>query len=197
LDDRAALAASDAASAPADSAPPPYLLAVANKKPHKNLTMAIRAFAECARDDATLRLMLVGERFAHADELLALARELGVAHRVDDVEGLSDTALAWTYAHAEAMLVTSRVEGFGMVALEAMACGAPVVVVDRPPLPDVVGDAATIVPLDDVPAMAVAIRRLRRDGAHRAERVAAGRARAATFTWARTGEQTADVLLRA
>jgi glycosyltransferase involved in cell wall biosynthesis len=187
----------DRASKASSAATPPFLLCVANKKPHKNLEMAIRAFAVCARDDAALRLMLVGERFAHAEELRALAASLGVGDRVDDVAGLSDAALAWTYAHAEALLVTSRVEGFGMVALEAMACGAPVVVVDRPPLPDVVGDAAMIVPMDDVSAMAAVVTRLRRDAPHRADRVAAGRARAAAFTWQRTAERTAEVLLKA
>ena len=176
---------------------PPFLLAVANKKPHKNLAMAVRVLARLAasQENAALRLVLIGERFAHGEELKTLARKLGVADRVDDIERLPDEALAWAYSHTEALLVPSRIEGFGMVALEAMACGAPVVVVDRPPLPEVVGSAAAVVALDDDAAMAAAVQRLRSDNGYRAERIAAGRARAGGFTWKRTAERTAEVLL--
>jgi glycosyltransferase involved in cell wall biosynthesis len=173
----------------------PYLLAVANKKPHKNLAMAIRAFAVLARDDRTLRLKLVGQRFPHAGELMGIARALGVGDRVDDIAGVPDEDLAQLYRYAEAVLVTSRVEGFGMVALEAMAAGVPVVAVDRDPLPEVVGTAAVRVALDDADAMAAAVHRLRTDPAHRADRIGAGHTRAAQFTWERSAAQTADALL--
>jgi len=168
----------------------PYLLTVANKKAHKNLAMAIRVLAQ----QPALRLVMVGERFPHAAELHELARSLGVRDRVDDVTDLSDAELATMYAGAEALLVPSREEGFGMVALEAMACGTPVVAVDRAPLPEVVGSAGIIVPFDDVAAMSAAVSRLRDDASERVRRVEAGRARAAEFTWARAAARTAEIL---
>jgi alpha-1,3-rhamnosyl/mannosyltransferase len=168
----------------------PYLLTVANKKAHKNLAMAIRVLAH----QPSLRLVMVGERFPHAAELRRLARSLGVLDRVADVTGLSDAELATMYAGAEALLVPSREEGFGMVALEAMACGTPVIAVDRAPLPEVVGDAGIVVPIDDDAAMSAAVTRLREDATERARRVAAGRARAAEFTWARAAARTAEIL---
>jgi glycosyltransferase involved in cell wall biosynthesis len=168
----------------------PYLLTVANKKAHKNLAMAIRVLAH----QPSLRLVMVGERFAHAAELHKLARQLEVFDRVSDVTGLSDAELATMYAGAEALLVPSREEGFGMVALEAMACGTPVVAVDRAPLPEVVGEAGIVVPFDDDAAMSAAVTRLREDPAERARRVVAGRARAAEFTWARAAARTAAIL---
>lgn len=172
----------------------PYLLTVANKKPHKRLETAIEAFAALAREDAALRLVMVGERLDHAASLRALAEARGVASRVDDLTGLTDEALAAVYAGAEALLVTSREEGFGMVALEAMACGAPVIAVDRAPLPEVVGPAGLLVPFDDAPALADALRRLRGDAALRAGLVRAGLSRAAGFTWTRAAAATAAVL---
>jgi len=168
----------------------PYLLTVANKKAHKNLAMAIRVLAH----QPALRLVMVGERFPHAAELQRLARKLDVLDRVSDVTGLSDAELATMYAGAEALLVPSREEGFGMVALEAMACGTPVVAVDRAPLPEVVGEAGVVVPFDDDAAMSAAVTRLREDPAERARRVEAGRARAAAFTWARAAARTAAIL---
>jgi len=172
----------------------PYLLTVANKKPHKNLEMAIRAFARLAEGDARLQLVLVGERFPHLTHLLQLARDLGVGDRLVELETLSDARLTALYGGAEAFLFPSRQEGFGMVALEAMATGAPVVAVDRAPIPEVVGDAAVLVPMDDDAAMAAAVTRLRAEARWRADRVAAGRARAAQFTWERSARTLADVL---
>jgi len=172
----------------------PYLLTVANKKPHKNLGMAIRAFARLAPVDAALQLVMVGERFPHLVRLQHLVRDLGVWDRVVEVETLSDARLATVYGFAEAFLFPSRQEGFGMVALEAMAAGTPVVAVDRAPIPAVVGGAAVLVSIDDDAAMAAAVARLRVDATWRADRVAAGRSRAAEFTWDRAGDVLAAVL---
>ena len=172
----------------------PYLLTVANKKPHKNLEMAIRTFARLAPTDAALQLVMVGERFPHLTRLQQLARDLGVRDRVVEVETLPDAQLAAVYGEADAFLFPSREEGFGMVALEAMAAGTPVVTVDRAPIPEIVGDAAVLVPLDDDAAMAAAVTRLRHDVAWRENRIAAGRERAARYTWDRAAEALVAVL---
>jgi glycosyltransferase involved in cell wall biosynthesis len=172
----------------------PYLLAVANKKPHKNLEMAIRVLARSSATDPTLRLVLVGDRFPHVDRLRALARELGVLDRIVDLASISDRWLALLYAHAEALLFPSRVEGFGLPVLEAMAAGAPVVAVDVPPIPSVVGEAGDIVPIDDDAAMCAAVAGPRPASEWRADRVAAGRARAREFTWERSAASLADLL---
>lgn len=172
----------------------PYLLTVANKKPHKNLEMALRTFARLAAPNATLQLVMVGERFPHLVRLRELARDLGVSDRVVDVETLSDAHLASVYAHAEVFLFPSRQEGFGMVALEAMAAGTPVVAVHRAPIPEVVGEAAILVPMDDDAAMAAAVTRLRTDARWRDDRIAAGKARAASFTWQCAADALAAVL---
>lgn len=171
-----------------------FLLTVASKRPHKRLETAIRAFAELANTDSELRLVMVGARDEHTPVLRALSTALGVVDRVDDVENLSDRDLALTYRRAQALLVPSREEGFGLVIIEAMAAGTPVIAVDAAPLPEVAGGAATIVPLDDHLAMAAAVRAL---DEQRAARRAAGQARAAAFTWAEAARRTAAALLEA
>lgn len=173
----------------------PYLLCVANKRPHKRLDVAIAAFAELAKTDPALRLVLVGDHTPHWRELQALAERLGVGHRVEDVVGLSDAALADRYAGAEAVLVPSEAEGFGMVPLEAMAAGAPVVAAEHPTTREVVGDAAVLVPPADPLAMAETIRRWRRDPAARAAQVRRGRTHAERFSWDRSARGLAGVLL--
>ena len=172
----------------------PFLLAVANKKPHKNLEMAIRVFARLATADPRLQLVLVGDRFPYLSALMGLAQRLGVAERVVDLAAIPEETLIAAYAHAEVLIFPSRLEGFGLPMLEAMAAGAPVVAVDAPPIPEVVGDAAVLVPMDDDAAMAAAVTRLRAEARWRADRVEAGRARAAQFTWERSARTLADVL---
>lgn len=185
----------DAPARAADAPSSPFLLCVANKRPHKRLEVAIAAFAELAREDPALRLVLVGDRTPHLTTLRALAARLGVADRIDDVVGLSDEALAACYASAEAVLVTSQAEGFGLVPLEAMAAGAPVVAARHPTTCEVVGDAAELVPPEDPAAMAAIVRRWRTDPAARATRIRHGRAHAARFDWARSARALAAVLL--
>lgn len=172
----------------------PFLLTVANKKPHKNLEMAIRVLARIAGTDSSLQLVMVGDRFTHLSRLMGLAKDLGVAHRIHDLAAISDTTLQVLYASAEALLFTSRLEGFGLPVLEAMAAGAPVIAVDAPPIPSIVGSAADVVPIDDDEAMIRAIHRLRSDPFWRADRIAAGRRRAALFTWERSAAVLAAIL---
>ena len=87
-------------------------------------------------------------------------------------------------------MLPSHYEGFGLTALEAMACGTPVVASDRTALPEVVGDAGLLVDPDDAEAMAAGIERAMDDAAP----ARAGPARAARFSWERAAREV-DALL--
>lgn len=174
----------------------PYLLTVGNKRPHKRFETAIRAFALLAAERPELELRMVGNRDASTAKLRELAASLGVAERVHDLTTLDDASLAALYAGAEALLVTSREEGFGLIAAEAMAAGCPVIAVDRGPLREVVGEAGILVPYDDAAAIAAALRGLQA-APLRAARIAAGHAQAARFTWAGAAAALAPVLAAA
>jgi len=92
-------------------------------------------------------------------------------------------------AGAAAVIVPSWYEGFGLPALEALACGTPVVASDLPALREVLGDQAELVPPGDPAALAGALARVLDDPGGEPAR-AARRARAAGFTWATCARAT-------
>jgi glycosyltransferase involved in cell wall biosynthesis len=104
--------------------------------------------------------------------------------------GLSDVELADLLRSAEIACVPSRYEGFSLPALEAMACGTPLVATTAGALPEVVGGAGLLVPPDDPDRLAAALGRLLTEPDLRADLAAAGVRRAAGFTWRRCAEAT-------
>ena len=133
----------------AQSDPEPYLLYVGNVMPHKNLGRLLEAFATVARRQPG-RLVLRGwGRPRHVKDLEARIIRLGLERQVDWRPYAADEELPLLYRGARALVLPSLHEGFGLTALEAMACGTPVVAAGVASLPEVVGDAAVLVdPLD-------------------------------------------------
>jgi glycosyltransferase involved in cell wall biosynthesis len=134
---------------------------------------------------------LGGDRrlFPDLDGLIA---ELGLADAVRRLEvPHADGPLL--YQGCAAFAFPSRYEGFGLPPLEAMACGAPVVVSTASSLPEVVGDAALQVAPDDEDGWAAALARLLSDAPLRANLRARGLAQAARFSWRRVAEETLAV----
>jgi glycosyltransferase involved in cell wall biosynthesis len=173
----------------------PYLLAVGNQKPHKNLVAAVRVLARLrAEGHPTLRLLVAGRQFDARDGVLAMARDAGVADAVVSLGEAGDATLQAAYAGCAAFLFPSRHEGFGLPLLEAMLAGAPVVASSTPAVAEVVGDAAPTFDPDDVAGMTAATRVVLELPAARAEAVARGRRRARAFTWERAARETGRVL---
>jgi len=171
----------------------PYLLSMGNTKPHKDLTTLLRAFARMRPPWRDLRLLLVGaEPPGYLGAGLADAPP-DVRARVVFTGPVSDAELRALYAGASAFVFPSRSEGFGLPPLEAMALGAPVVCAHAASLPEVVGDAALLVPPGDAAALARTLARVLDDPALRERLSRAGRERAAQFTWERTAAATVAV----
>jgi glycosyltransferase involved in cell wall biosynthesis len=130
----------------------PYVLFVSTLHPRKNLPALRAAMAGLARRGFPHALVLVAAAAADRDstqlQAAAVADLGGGAPPVRWLAGISDVELAAVMRGADVFCLPSLMEGFGLTALEAMACGVPVVVSDRGSLPEVVGDAAVVVAPD-------------------------------------------------
>jgi glycosyltransferase involved in cell wall biosynthesis len=104
--------------------------------------------------------------------------------------------LPGVYADADLLLMPSLHEGFGLPALEAMACGTPVIASNQGSLPEVVGEAGLLVEPTEVEQIAAAAERLLTDAELRADLRKKGLERARTFTWERPARETLAVYQR-
>ena len=104
--------------------------------------------------------MLAGGARAGRPALEALVASLGLGERVVFAGLVDDADLPALYGGATAVVLPSLEEGFGLPALEAMACGAPVVASRRGALPEVVADAGVLVDPEDESALAAALARV-------------------------------------
>ncbi|HWC23439.1 MAG TPA: glycosyltransferase [Flexivirga sp.] len=130
------------------------------------------------------------------DELRAAITERGLRERVQLLGALGSDDLAAFYRRIDVLAVPSLttaswVEQFGRVAVEAMACGTPVVSSDSGALPEVVGDAGLVVPEGDVAALSSALREAAGPG--RATLRAAGLQRAVRYDWRAIGAQFTEL----
>jgi glycosyltransferase involved in cell wall biosynthesis len=171
----------------------PFLLYVGGLDPSKNVPFLLDVLVEVRRQVPTMRLALAGETGPRRDALRARIRSAGLERGVDLLGFVDDRRLATAYRDAAAFVFPSLYEGFGLPPLEAMAAGCPVVASPGGALPEVLGDAAWIVPLGNAAAWARAVVTLHRDVSRRRARVDAGRAHAARYTWERVGRETWEV----
>ena len=155
----------------------------------------IRAFARVATAIPDARLVLVGDNRSHPRQDLAhLAGSAGIADRVS-VRAYVDEAELWSlYGRAAAFVFLSEYEGFGFAPLEAMAAGVPAIVGDTAVAREIYGDAACLVGVEDVPAIADAIVDVVRNGETRARLRAAAARRLPRFTWARAAAETLTMI---
>ena len=166
--------------------PEPYVLAIGARRPHKNLGAAVRAFA-AVQPQIPHWLVVVGRAEPrYPDEVAAALAEVGAGVRVRELAAVDEADLPAVYAAADALLMPSLHEGFGLPALEAMASGTPVVASRCAALAEVVGEAGLLVDVGRPGALAEALRRVALDARLREDLRRRGLARAAQFSWERS-----------
>lgn len=174
----------------------PYFLYVGNIKPHKNLGRLVEAFRRLA-STIPHDLVLVGQKegFLTGDpKVQAQAARLG--DRVKFTGPIQKDLLKAYYRHAEALVFPSLYEGFGMPPLEAMACDCPVIASNAASIPEVCGDAALYFEPRDVVSMASTIERLKNDSVLRNEMIERGRKRISRFSWDKSAETLASLMVK-
>ena len=173
-----------------------YVLSVGSIQPRKNLVRLIKAYASL-RDRHTgnkfPKLVLVGKCAWLYDETLRALDETKVRESVVLTGYVPEADLPALYSGALCFVYPSYFEGFGLPPLEAMKCGAPVIVGNATSLPEVVGDAGLKVDPFDVSAIAGAIEELINNSELRHELRVKGSQRASMFDWRNTAQQTLKV----
>lgn len=165
----------------------PYVLFVGSIEVRKGLETIV-ATAEASRD-GELDFVMAGATGYGSEPIIERARATGICHLLGYV---GDDDLVSLYRAAEVLVLPSLYEGFGLTAIEAMACGTPVAVAaDSGSLPEVFGTAATVVAERTVAAWHAAIELSRAD---RSRLAAAGAALAARHDWATAASATLEVL---
>jgi len=177
-----------------------FLLYLGGISPHKSLETLVEAFCSLIREDKTgdLRLVLAGDfkgdvfYSSHAS-LRQRVTERGAEDRVIFAGFVPDVELPHWLGAAQALVMPSVDEGFGLPALEAMACGTPVVVSRAGALPEVVGDAGLLFEPRSAESLAAELRRLLADESLQKSLSARGLARAAQFSWRASARAAIEV----
>jgi len=177
------------------------VLFVGNLEPRKQVDVLLRACAQARVQVQTLRLLVVGSgESAGAEDqtarLVRLSQELGLGETVQFTGRLGDSPLLDAYAAADVFALPSSSEAQGIVALEAMACGLPVVATAVGGLLATIEDGQTgvLVPSGDVDALATSLVQMLTDPNRRARIGAAARQQVeARFAWSLAIADTIDV----
>lgn len=171
------------------------ILHVGSCLPYKNITGLLEVFrcllAEGRKDTVLLK---IGGQFSPSDENYLDAH--GLRPQLRHLTNLPEEELVLAYNAADLLLWPSRFEGFGLPALEAMACGAPVVCSNGGALPEVVGEVARVHAPEDTDGLTASCRAVLDDAELAAAMGAAGRQHARAFTWERAAESYCELYRR-
>lgn len=164
--------------------PDDYVVFVGTLSPRKNLVRLIEAFQILTSGtQRRTQLLLVGQRGWLDDEIFEAIDHLQMHDRVRLLNYVDDNDLPAVYNLARASVYPSLYEGFGIPALESLACGTPLVIADNSSLPEAAGNAAIMVDAHSSASIAEGLRRALDDDDLRRHLRHVGIERARSFTW--------------
>jgi glycosyltransferase involved in cell wall biosynthesis len=171
----------------------PFILYVGSLKAHKNIPILLRAYKQLLASEKDIDLAFVGEHLSQSATLVGVAESLGITKRTKELGWICQGDLVRAYNAAEVVVLPSQYEGFGFPALEAMACGTPVVVSEAGSLREIVGDAAVSFKPSDPRSLEEAMLALLRNPSLCEDLVAKGRKNVSRFSWDQTARKTLRV----
>lgn len=170
-----------------------FIVADGRPRPHKNLRRIIEAFAILHQKYPDLYLMLTGKRNKGDGKFTALIKSLGLEEYAIQTDFIPDGQLKWALQNGKAYIYASLSEGFGLIPLEAMLNGAPVVASNATCLPEVLGDAAQYFNPLDAADMASKLAELLDNPGLQKQLIAKGKEQVKKYSWQRMAEQTLEV----
>jgi glycosyltransferase involved in cell wall biosynthesis len=170
--------------------PERYLLFVGTIEPRKNLTRLLTAFERLLTEELTDALVIVGKRGWLTGDFYAALERSPAKPAVLFPGFIPDEDLPAIYAGAQALVMPSLYEGFGLPVLEAMACATPVACSNNASLPEIAGDAALLFDPAEVDDISDTLRRILLDSDLQAHLGEAGLRRASQFSWERAAQET-------
>lgn len=175
-----------------------FLLYVGGISPHKNLSKLMCAFKRISQKTSDIRLVLVGDYkddpfFSAYPALKKQTSEFNLEGKIIFTGFVPDEDLAHFYNGAQVLVFPSLEEGFGLPAIEAMACGTPVAASDCGSLPEVLGAAGRFFNPRDPQNMAQAIEKILIDDGLRSLMKETGLRRAEQFQWKKAAHDTLKI----
>jgi len=167
----------------------PYFLFVGTHEPRKNLKTLYQAWSK--KPIADHKLIIAGTKG------IVFAEAISFSGKTDNIKWLGyipDADLPALYAGATAAIIPSHYEGFGLTALEAMACGAPVIASNTTAFPETVGDAALLINPNDSNSLANAMQEVSENKGLAITMRERGLQRTAQFTWEKSAHKTQSLL---
>jgi glycosyltransferase involved in cell wall biosynthesis len=171
--------------------------------PHKNLEALVSVFAKLAAQSkfSDLRLVLVGEDkkevfHSYSGTIKRQVEALGIADRVIFTGYLPDEELVVLLNLATVLALPSLIEGFGLPAVEAAACGCPVIATNASPLPGLLGAGGVFIDPAEQEELESALSRVVESARLRSRLSNAGRAAASKLTWEAAARQMMDLILK-
>lgn len=172
----------------------PYFIFVGNIEPKKNVKRLLLAFKQFSmRDRRGCKLVMVGSAAWGFDDVKELMQEMITAGILIHPGYLPTNELPALFSHAQALMLPSLIEGFGLPVLEAMACGCPVITSDIPCIREISGDAAIRIDPLSIDEICQAITAVASDESLRGKLSQLGLAQNNLFSWKRCARETLEV----
>jgi glycosyltransferase involved in cell wall biosynthesis len=170
----------------------PFILFIGTIQPRKNIPNLIESFAQAAKK-IPHNLVIAGAPGDDSELVDKLILRHGLVSRVIKLGYISDKQRSALYQHADLFVYPSKYEGFGLVILEAMSYGVPVITSNNSSLPEAAGEAAILVDSNSISQLATAIVDVCSDSSLRQSLTIRGKYQATQFNWADCAEAMLNV----